>query len=103
MSPEPRVSTAWPPVSLQRLAESVDRLAGRVAEADVRVQLHALSAVLLNLGAERTGDAERERLMAEYGRLADRADETAVAVLRRLAALDRAAVTPVDWSAASGG
>jgi hypothetical protein len=103
MSSEPPSTTAWPPVSLPRLAESVTRLADRVAEADVRVQLRALSAVLVNLSAERTGDAERQRLAAEYARLADAADASAVAVLRRLAALDRAAVTPVDWSAASDG
>lgn len=102
MSTDPSTVTAWPPVSIERLSESVVALADRVAEADVRAQLHALGAILANLGAERTGQPERERLIGEYARDAVRGGPQALEVLRRLAALDRSAVMPVDWSAASG-
>jgi hypothetical protein len=90
-------------VSLERLARSVSALAEQVAETDIRAQLHALGAVLANLGGESADAAERERLVAEYERLADTDEASALDVLVRLAALDRATVAPVDWSAASGG
>ncbi len=94
---------AWPPVSLRRLSESVAALALRVSEPDVRTQLHALSAVLSNVGAERDGAQERARLIDGLEQRLEREGGLDLQALRRLAALDRAAVHPVDWSAASSG
>jgi hypothetical protein len=90
--------TAWPPVEPERLADAVELLADRVEERDVRAQLNALAAVLRNVGRESEGEAERQELQRA---LAERPDD--LDVLRRLAALNRAAVRPVDWSAVTGG
>jgi hypothetical protein len=102
MSVDPSLD-AWPPVSLQRLSESVAALAARVSEPDVKTQLHALSAVLANVGAERDGAPERARLIGRLELRLAREEGVNLQALRRLARLDRAAVHPVDWSAASSG
>lgn len=102
MSADPS-PVAWPPVSPARLAESVAALAARVGEPEIRTQLHALGAVLANLGAERDGAGERALLVAEIEGRLQRGESVQPPLLRRLAALDRAAVQPVDWSAASSG
>src|SRR5207249_11619004 len=54
--------SAWPPVETGRLADALAALAERVAERDVRAQLHALGAVLRNLGGEAAGAEERRAL-----------------------------------------
>jgi hypothetical protein len=95
---------AWPAPSLARIAANVAALAARVAEPDVRSQLHALAALVENLGGE-ARDGERRRALEQQLAAALAADDErrALATLRELTALDRAAVHPVDWSAASGG
>lgn len=102
--PAEEFAEAWPAHDPERLADAVVALAERVAEPDVRAELHALSAVIRNTGRERAVAAESA---ARAGRLADAlatGDEDAVvAALRQLTAHNREAVRPVDWSAASGG
>lgn len=103
MNPKPP-TTAWPPPSLPQLAATVVALAGRVSESDMRTQLYALAAVIENLGAENTDTDERRALEARLAvALASEDEPLALLELRRLTALDRAAVHPVDWSAASRG
>lgn len=95
---------AWPAPSPERLADSVARLADRVGEADVRAQLHALSGVLRNIGRETLDGGTRGRLAAQLADAVAAGDERrSLALMRDLARLDRAAVRPVDWAAASGG
>lgn len=96
--------SAWPPVPADRLADAVVALAGRIAEPDVRAQLHALSGVLRNLGAEGAGaDARDSHERALAAALRDEDERGVLEALRRLSAVNRGAVVPVDWSAASGG
>jgi hypothetical protein len=95
--------SAWPPLAGERLGDAVAALAERVSEADVRAQLHALASILRNLGREAEGGEERRALStALVAAVAAGEEEQAIEVARRLAALDRAAVRPVDWTAASG-
>jgi hypothetical protein len=96
--------SAWPPVAPDRLADALAALAGRVAERDVKAQLHSLAAVLRNLGgdgADADARLQLERAVAEA--VAEEDEARAVAALRELTSLNRAAVRPVDWSAATGG
>jgi hypothetical protein len=96
--------TAWPPVETDRLADALAALAERVVERDVRAQLHALGAVLRNLGGEEADMEERRRLADELAAACAEGDEPrALAALRELAALDRGARRAVDWSAVTGG
>ena len=96
-------ASAWPPVAPGRLADAVAVLADRVAERDVRAQLHALADILRNLGGETAGeDARRELERSLAAALAEEDEQRAVAAARALARTNRAAVSPVDWSAASG-
>jgi hypothetical protein len=96
--------SAWPPAAPDRLADALTALAGRVAERDVRAQLHSLAAVLRNLGGEAAGAEERLELERALAAAVAAADEPrAVAALRDLTRLNREAVGPVDWSAATGG
>jgi hypothetical protein len=93
-----------PPVDPIRLADAVTALAGRSVEPEVRVQLHALSGLVRNLGVPAVSADERAALEAEIERAIARDDEpAAIAAMRRLATLERAPIRPVDWSAASGG
>jgi hypothetical protein len=102
--PAAAFAEAWPAYDRERLAEAVAALAHRVEEKDVRVQLHALSAVIRNLDRQEGSAAERARCAQELdGALAAGNEEAVTAALRRLTAVNREAVRPVDWSAASGG
>jgi hypothetical protein len=93
-----------PPVDPVRLADAVAALAGRSGEPEVRAQLHALSGLVRNLDAPAVPAGERAPLEAEIERAIARDDEPgAIAAMRRLAALERAPIRPIDWSAASGG
>ena len=95
---------AWPAPTPDRLADAVAALAERVAAVVVRAQLHALSAVLRNIGRETLDGEARNRLGAELAEAVTAGDEQrTIALMRELARLDRAAVRAVDWSAASGG
>lgn len=94
----------FPPADPGRLAEALTVLARRVEHRDLRAQLHAVSAVLANLGAPPVPRREREDLEAEIIRAIEAGDEEQVLDgARRLARLDRAVVRPVDWTAVSGG
>jgi len=96
-------SEAWPAPSPDRLADAVAALAERVGERDIRAQLHALTGVLRNLGRETLDGEARSRIGAELAdAVAAGAEQRAIALMRELARLDRAAVRAVDWSAASG-
>jgi hypothetical protein len=91
-------------VSLERLADAVAALAARVAERDVRAQLHALSGLLRNLGAPPADARRRGELAAALAAaLGDEDEPRALAAAARLARLEREGVRRVDWSAASGG
>jgi Ser/Thr protein kinase RdoA (MazF antagonist) len=90
--------------STQRLADAVVALAGRVTEPDVRAQLHALGGILGNLDAAPVDAARREELERRLRDAMRGGDEpAAVEAMRRLAALERAPLRGVDWSAASRG
>ena len=101
LAPAPTIP---PSVDGERLASAVERLAERVDGGDVRAGLHALAGILRNLTIGPRPDAGRERLEHDLaaavgaGRGAEAIDAAA-----RLAAADRAALSPVDWTAASGG
>lgn len=96
--------SAWPSLDNARLADAVAALAEGVAAWDQRAQLHALAALVRNIGSEHAqGDTRAELERAIDGALAAGDEKRAVRAARELAALDRAAVAPVDWSAASGG
>jgi hypothetical protein len=102
--PADELAEPWPAYDRERLADAVAALADRVEKHDVRAQLHALSAVIRNLGREEIGAAERARCARDLTAALAADDEEAVTTaLRRLAAVNREAVRPVDWSAASGG
>lgn len=95
---------AWPAYDPERVAAAVAALAERVAEKDVRVQLHALSAVIRNLGREGMRADERALHAAALAEaLAAEDDDGIMGPLRRLTKVNRDTVRPVDWSAASGG
>jgi hypothetical protein len=95
------VETALPP---ERLAASVRALATSVADPGARAQLHALAGILDNLGAPSPPAAERATAAADVVDAMAAGDEAAaIAAARRLAAMDRAGLRHVDWSAASGG
>lgn len=87
-----------------RLAASASQLAGRVAEPEVRAQLHALASLLDSLAAPEPDHSRRAPLEEEIAGALEHDDEPgAIAAMRGLAAIDRSAVRTVDWSAASGG
>jgi hypothetical protein len=91
-------------VSVERLAASVGNLIGRVAEPAVRAQLHALVPLLESLDAPPADTVARARLEQAVDDAIAAGDEAGlIAAMRELAALDRAAVGSVSWSAASGG
>ncbi len=97
-------ASASPEVTPARLAESVAELAARVDEASVRAQLHALVSLLENIDSGDPDPSERAPLEDRIGAALESDDEAgAIAAMRELAALDRAAVRAVDWSAASSG
>jgi hypothetical protein len=88
----------------ERLADAVTALATRATDPEVRAQLHALDGLLRALAAPAPEPAQRAPLVAAIDAAIERGEEhAAIAAMRRLAALDRAAVPSVDWSAASRG
>ena len=92
----------WPAVEPGRLADAVAALADRVAEPEVRAQLHALAGLVRNL--EVPTDAARPPLARELADAVAAGDEArTLLAARALARADRAFVQPVDWRAASGG
>lgn len=103
-SSTPTDHLAWPPADAQRLADVVQALAGDVGEPDVRAQIHAVAALLANLGAEDADQQQREALEQDLAAALAAEDEADVlAAVRRLARLNRRLVTPVDWTAVTGG
>ena len=92
----------WPAVEPGRLADAVAALADRVAEPEVRAQLHALAGLVRNLVVP-TDDARPELARELADALAAGDEARTLAAARALARADRAAVQPVDWRAASGG
>lgn len=95
-------ATPWPAVDPGRLADAVAELAERVAEPEVRAQLHALAGIVRNLVVP--VDDDRPALARELADALESGDEAeALAAARALARADRAAVVPVDWRAASSG
>jgi hypothetical protein len=93
-----------PKVNRERLADAVADLAGAASAGYAHAQLRALSAVLRSLDVETAEVARRgplERTIAAGVR--DEDEPAVVEAMRRLAALDRAAAPPVDWSVAPGG
>jgi hypothetical protein len=109
MSGEPEhthraVGSASPPVSHDRLADALSDLASRIEAPDVRAQLNALAAVLGNIGSHVAPDDARRPLEASIAAAVEAGDEAgAIAAMRRLAALDRSVLVPVDWSAVTRG
>jgi hypothetical protein len=94
----------WPAFDPERVADAVAALAERVAEKDVKAQLHALSAVIRNAAREQAEAPERElRSRALAAALATEDEGAVISALQQLTALNREVVRPVDWSAASGG
>ena len=92
----------WPAVEPGRLADAVAALADRVAEPEVRAQLHALAGHVRNLVVP--ADDARPPLARELADALAAGDEArALVAARALARADREAVQPVDWRAASGG
>jgi hypothetical protein len=90
--------------SRERLAEVVEELAGRSQDPPVRTQLHALAGVIANLAVEDPDPERRAELEAGIDAGMSSGDEAAVlAAMAELAALERAPLRRVDWSAASGG
>jgi hypothetical protein len=86
-----------------RLADAVSALAAGASDAALRAQLHALSGIVRNLATPELAPQLRARLEGEIDAAIERGDEPAlVASMRTLAALDRARLHPVDWSAAAG-
>ena len=101
---EHAAAPAFQPVEARRLAAALEELTGRVREQEVRAQLSALSALLGNLGARAVPVEERRPLEADVFAAIDSRDEGAlIAAMRRLAALDRSVLAPVDWSAVTRG
>lgn len=70
----------------------------------MRAQLHALAGILNNLDARSPDARRREGVAKELQQAMKRGDERRViALMRDLAAIDRAGVHDVDWTKASGG
>lgn len=88
--------------SADRLAAAVTALAQRVAEPEVRTQLHALAGVVANLDVAPPRDADADEGALHEAMAAGNESEV-VRLARRIAAAERARVKRVDWSAASGG
>ena len=109
MSGEPEhtqraVGPALRPVGQDRLAAALTDLAARTIAPDVRAQLNALAALLVNLGAHVAPDDARGPLEESIAAAIDAGDEAgAISAMRRLAALDRSVLAPVDWSAVTRG
>jgi len=98
------VGPASRPVAEDRLADAVTDLAARIEAPDVRAQLNALAALLLNLGSQVPSDDVRRPLEQSIAAAIDAGDEAgAISAMRRLAALDRSVLAPVDWSAVTSG
>ena len=109
MSGEPEhthrgVGPALRPVAQDRLADALSDLAARIDSPDVRAQLNGLAALLLNLGSQVPSDDVRRPLEESMLKAIDAGDEAgAISAMRRLAALDRSVLAPVDWSAVTSG
>lgn len=104
MPSTPDAGSAVARASAERLARAVDALAERAASPDLRAQLRALSAVLGHL--DETAGATDARLALEHeitSAMQTGDEPRAVAAMRRLAALERGRLKPVDWSAMSRG
>lgn len=98
------VGSASPPVGKERIADAVSDLATRIAAPDTRAQLNALAALLRNLSSQAAPDSLRRPLEASIAAALEAGDEAgAIAAMRRLAALDRSVLAPVDWSAVTRG
>ncbi len=98
------MSAGAAPPSAERLAAAVAALAGRVSEPEARAQLHALGALLDGYEPDAPGTDAREPLEQAILTAIEAEDEPGlVRAMRALAAIDRAAVRDVNWSAASGG
>lgn len=96
--------TAWPAPDLEQLAAAAEGIAERLVEPELRAQVFGLAAVIRNLGREQLGSEGRAAAQAELAGAVERGDEHAVVDhLRALAALDRAALLPVDWNKVTGG
>jgi len=92
------------PVAQDRLADALSDLAGRIEAPDVRAQLNSLAALLGNLGSRVASDDVRRPLEEAIAAAIDAGDEAgAISAMRQLAALDRSALAPVDWSAVTRG
>lgn len=79
-------------------------LAGRVAAPEARAQLHALAALLDGYEEPLGCDDAPTELEQAISASIEADDETALlSAMRELAAIDRAAVRSVNWSAASSG
>lgn len=90
--------------STERLAEVVRGLAVRSQDPPVRAQLHALAGVIANLDAEPPDPERQAELEGRIEAGMDAGDAEAVLdAMAALAALERAPLRRVDWSAASGG
>jgi hypothetical protein len=100
----PAVGSASPPIGQHRLADALSELATRIEAPDVRAQLHALAALLGNLGSQVAPDDVRGPLEVAITAAIEVGDEAgAISAMRRLAALDRSVLAPVDWSAVTRG
>jgi hypothetical protein len=87
-----------------RLAAAAAALVGRVDDPVARAQLHALAALLDGYEEGGEDDGRRTALEQAIAAAIEDGDEGAlIPAMRRLAAIDRAAVRSVNWSAASGG
>lgn len=96
--------TASPPVATDRLAGALSELAARIEAPDVRAQLYGLAALLGNLSSEVASDDAHRPLERSIAAAIDAGDEAgAISAMRRLAALDRSVLAPVDWSAVTRG
>ena len=96
--------TAWPSPDLEQLAVAAEEVAERLEEPELRAQVFALAAVIRNLGREHLAETERAGAQEALAEALAREDEAAaVGELRRLGAIDRAALLPVDWSRVTGG
>lgn len=92
-----------PRIDPARVADAIDALAERVADADARAQLHATAGIVRNLVAPPAppGAADALAALGAAERAGD--DDAVVEAIARLAAAERALLRPVDWTAASGG
>jgi hypothetical protein len=91
-------------IARDRLLAAISSLAATSTEPEVRAQLHALAGIVDNLGAEQPDPRRRAECEGAVRAAIEAEDEPAVvAAMRRLAELDRNAVRPLDWTAASAG